>query len=476
MELNQLTISQAQDGLRKKKFSSVELIKACLRRIKKIDHQVNALITVCQNEALKEALKADKILNSKTDYHKRPLLGIPVAIKDNFCTLGIKTTAASKVLKDFIPVYEATAVKKLRQAGAIIIGKANLDAWAHGSSGENSYFGPTKNPWDLTRVSGGSSSGPAASVAAGMCLAATGSDTGGSIRLPASFCGVVGLKPTYGRVSRYGVIAMASSLDAIGHLSKDVTDAAIILKITAGADPLDATTPSVSVPNYVQKLTKPLKALKIGIPKQYFAEGIQIEIKTKIEKAIKKLETLGIRAVEISLPHSQYALAAYYIIQPSEVASNLARYDGIRYGGPRKYFADEAKRRIMLGTYALSAGYYDAYYLRAMKMRTLIKEDFRHAFQKVDLILAPVSPDLPFKLGEKISDPLKMYLSDIYTVPINLAGLPAISLPCGFSKKGLPIGMQIIGPQFSEDLLFQAAYTYEQATDWSRRRAFKDEE
>ena len=467
MDLCQLTIKQAQEGLSKKEFSSVELVSACFKRIKQIELKIKAFITVCEKEALEEAEKADKIIS------RQPLLGIPIAIKDNFSTKGIRTTAGSKVLANYFPVYDATVVSRLKKAGAIIIGKTNLDAWAHGSSGENSDFYPTKNPWDLTMVPGGSSSGSAAAVAAGMSLAATGSDTGGSIRLPASFCNLVGLKPTYGRVSRYGVVAMASSLDAIGHLTKTVEDSAFLLNVIAGQDGFDATMPKVKEANYVQNLDKGVKNLKIGLPKEYFQEGIDPQIKQKVLTAVKILEKLGVKATEISLPHTQYALATYYIICPAEISSNLARYDGIRFGNDRRSFGDEAKRRIMLGTYTLSAGYRKAYYLKSMQVRTLLKKDFDDAFKKVDIIITPVSPTLPWKLGEKIGDPLKMYLSDIFTVTANLAGLPALAVPCGFvntERVELPVGMQIIGPQFSESLLFRVGYSYEQETGWYKKK------
>lgn len=464
MNLNQLTIKEAQEGLREKKFSSVELVKACLSQIKEHDKKINAFISVCEKEALEQAGEADKqISNFQFPISNFSLLGIPIAIKDNFCTKGIKTTAGSKVLADYVPVYNATVVQRLIDAGAIIIGKTNLDAWAHGSSGENSDFGPTKNPWNLKFVPGGSSSGSAAAVSSQMCLGATGTDTGGSVRLPASFCNLVGLKPTYGRVSRYGVIAMASSLDAMGHLTKGVFDSAIILKITAGKDFHDATAATKEVPEYLQNLDKGIKGLKIGFPKEYFMKGMDKKVETSSKNAFKVLEKLGAEIIEISLPHTEYALAVYYLIQPSEVSSNLARYDGIRYGWPRDKFGDEARRRIMLGTYALSAGYYEAYYLKAMKVRTLIKKDFEEAFKKVEVIIAPVSPTPPFKLGEKVNDPLKMYLSDILTVTANLAGIPGLSVPAGFIDD-LPVGIQILGPQFSEELLFQVGYTYEQET------------
>lgn len=474
MELNQLTIHEATDGLKGKKFSSFELVSACLARIKKLESKLNAFITVCEEEALEQAEKADETLSQglKTK-DQRPLLGIPLALKDLYSTKGIKTTAASRVLENYIPPYDATVVGKLKEAGAIIIGKTNHDAWGHGSSGENSDFGPTKNPWDQDRVPGGSSSGSAVAVAAGECLVATATDTGGSIRSPAAFCGVVGLKPTYGRVSRYGIVAMASSLDSIGHFAKTVEDCALILNFTAGHDSQDATTPDVSVPDYTNNLKKGIKNFKIGVPKEYFVKGMEEGIEEATKQAIKKMEELGAEIVEISLPHTEHALATYYIIQPSEVSSNLARYDGIRYGNGREAFGDEAKRRIMLGTYTLSAGYWEAYYLKAMQVRTLIKKDFEKAFEKVDVIVAPVSPTSPWKLGEKIDDPLKMYLSDILTVTANLAGIPALALPCGFvngESAKLPVGIQIMGPHFSEGLLFQVGYNYEQATEWHKER------
>jgi len=463
MKLYELTISQAKEGLEKKKFSVKDLVASCLEQIKKLNPKLNAFITVCEKEALKEAEKKDleiKKLRNLEIKGKFPLFGIPIAAKDLFCTKGIRTTAGSKVLENYIPVYDATVIKKLKEAGAIIIGKTNCDAWAHGSSGENSDFGPTKNPFDETRVPGGSSSGSAVAVATGMSLAATGTDTGGSIRLPAAFCGVVGLKPTYGRVSRFGVVAMASSLDCMGHFTKNIEDSALILSVTAGKDPYDATTPSFETPDYLKNLKKEIRGIKIGVPKEYFIKGMEKEIEQQTLLAIKGLEKLGAKIVEISLPHTKYAVATYYIIQPAEVSSNLARYDGIRYGFGREKFGDEAKRRIMLGTYTLSAGYYEAYYLKAMKVRTLIKQDFAEAFKKVQAIVTPVSPTLPFKLGEKTQDPLKMYLSDIFTIPANLAGLPALALPIGFVNN-LPVGIQILGPQFSEELLFRIGYALE---------------
>lgn len=466
VQLCQLTIQEAQEGLKQKEFSSVELVTSCLERIKKLNSQINAFITVCEKEALQEAGKADKIINHKSSIiNHQSLFGIPIAIKDNFCTKEIKTTAASKVLEDYVPVYDATAVERLKKAGAIIIGKTNHDAWAHGSSGENSDFGPTKNPWDLECVPGGSSSGSAAAVASDMALGATGTDTGGSIRLPASFCNLVGLKPSYGRVSRYGVIAMASSLDAIGHLTKTVFDSALLLNVTAGLDGKDATCPGQPVPDYTLNIKKGVKGIKVGVPREYFVEGMDQEVKRKVKEALSQLENLGAQIVEVSLPHTKYANPAYYLIQTSEVSSNLARYDGIRYGASREKFGDEAKRRIMLGTYSLSAGYYDQYYLKAQKVRTLIKEDFDKAFALCDCLLAPVSPTLPFKLGEKTDDPLKMYLSDIFTVTANLVGIPALAIPAGFVDNS-PVGIQLLGPQFSEERLFQVGFAFEQATKY----------
>lgn len=468
MTLNHLTIKQAQEGLRLKRFSSVEITKACLEQIKKLNPKINAFITVCEKEALESAKKADDLASQGETLEAMPLLGIPIALKDLFSTKGIRTTAASKVLNDYIPPFDATVVAKLKNAGAIIIGKTNLDAWAHGSSGENSDFGPTKNPWNTEFVPGGSSSGSAAALASDMCIASTGTDTGGSIRLPASFCNLVGLKPTYGRVGRYGIIAMASSLDSIGHFTKTVEDSAILLNVTAGKDEFDATTPRIEIQNFSKNLNKGIKGVKIGVPKEYISKGVDKNVRDKFEQTLKEFERLGAFIKEISLPHTEYGIAAYYIIQPSEVSSNLARYDGIRYGNDRSYFGDEAKRRIMLGTFTLSSGYYDAYYKKAMSVRTLIISDFESAFKKVDAIIAPVSPTLPWKLGEKLSDPLKMYLSDIFTVTANLAGIPGLSVPIGF-ENGLPVGMQILGPQFSESLLFQIGNPYEQATECCKK-------
>lgn len=466
MNLNTLTIKEAKEGLKNKKFSSVELTKACLKQIKKHNKNLNAFLTVAEKEALEQAKKADELI---VDGQDLPLLGIPIALKDLFSTKGIKTTAASNVLKDYIPEYDATVVKKLKDAGVVIIGKTNLDAWAHGSSGENSDFGPTKNPWNTEYVPGGSSSGSAVSVASDMCLASTGTDTGGSIRLPASFNNIVGLKPTYGRVSRYGIIAMASSLDSIGHFTKTVEDSALFFNITAGKDLMDATTLSNPIENFIKNLDKGIKGIKIGIPKE-FITGIDKEAKVKFEESIRVLDDLGAKIVDISLPYTEYGIAAYYIIQPSEVSSNLARYDGIRFGNGRETFGSEAKRRIMLGTFTLSAGYYDAYYKKAMAVRTLIKRDFDNAFKKVDALISPVCPTPPWKLGEKINDPLKMYMSDALTVTANISGIPSLSIPAGFYSNNLPVGIQIMGKQLSESSLFQIGNAFEKQTNFRKQK------
>lgn len=461
MPLNISTIASAKEKLKSKELSSADLTKECLSNVEKYDSLLNAYITVSE-DALKQADEADrKIASGDTS----PLLGIPIALKDIYVTKNLKTTAASKVLENYIPQYDGAAVKKLKDAGAVIIGKTNLDAWAHGSSGENSDFGPTKNPWNTDYVPGGSSSGSPVAVSSGMTLAATGTDTGGSIRLPASFCNVVGLKPTYGRVSRYGVIAMASSLDSIGHFTKTVEDSALFLSVTAGQDQFDATTPDHEVPDYTRDINKDIKGLKIGVPKEYFIEGLDPRVKKLTEDALKVYAGLGAEIVEVSLPHTQYAIDVYYIIQTAEVSSNLARYDGIRFGNDRSYFGDEAKRRIMLGTYVLSSGYYDAYYKKAMQVRTLLIDDFKKAYEKVDVIITPASPTLPWKLGEKVDDPLSMYLSDIFTVHANLVGIPGLAVPIGFIEN-LPVGMQILGPHFSEELLFRVGHNYQKQTDW----------
>jgi aspartyl-tRNA(Asn)/glutamyl-tRNA(Gln) amidotransferase subunit A len=479
----QLTIHEVHELLKARQLSSVELTQACLQRIKEAEPRVHALVTVTEELALRQAEKADQLI-AAGDAH--PLTGIPVVIKDNMCTKGIPTTCSSRMLKNFVPPYDATVVEKLNNCGAVIIGKANMDEFAMGSSTEHSAFFPTHNPWDLSRVPGGSSGGSTVAVAADETIYALGSDTGGSIRQPAGFCSVVGMKPTYGRVSRYGLVAFASSLDQIGPLTKDVTDCAITLNAIAGYDSRDSTSAPYPTPDYTRCLTADLKGLTIGVPKEYFVQGMQTEVETAMRAAIKKLEELGARIEwEVSLPHTPHALAVYYIIAPSEASANLARYDGVKYGfsytdtdsmwdameKTRQFgFGDEVKRRIMLGTYALSAGYYDAYYLKAQKVRTLIRREFDQAFEKYDALITPTSPTLPFKIGEKVDDPLQMYLSDVCTLPINIAGVPAISIPAGFGE-GLPIGMQIIGKPFGEETILKVAYAYEQATEWHKMRA-----
>jgi len=477
------TIHEANQLLKSRKLSSVELTRACLERIKEAEPRVHALVTVTDQAALKQAEAADRLLAQKDN--NNPLTGIPMLVKDNMCTRGVRTTCSSKILENFVPPYDATVVEKLNNAGAVILGKANMDEFAMGSSTENSALFTTGNPWDLSRVPGGSSGGSAAAVAAGEAIYALGSDTGGSIRLPAGFCNVVGLKPTYGRVSRYGLVAFASSLDQIGPLTQDVTDCALVLNAIAGYDHRDSTSVPHPTPDYTQCLSTELKGLKIGIPREYFMAGIQPEVEAAIRTAIDKLAGLGARIDgEVSLPHTPYALAVYYIIAPSEASANLARYDGVKYGFSYKEtdnmwtamektrqhgFGAEVKRRIMLGTYALSAGYYDAWYLKAQKVRTLIRREFDQLFEKFDALITPTSPTVPFKIGEKTDDPLQMYLSDVCTIPVNIAGLPAISIPAGFAD-GLPIGMQIIGKPFSEETILKIAYAYEQATEWHKRR------
>lgn len=413
-----------------------------------------------------------------------PLTGIPIAVKDNICTAGIRTTCASRILENFIPPYESTVTQRLKKAGYILTGKTNMDEFAMGSSTENSAFGVTKNPWDISRIPGGSSGGSAAAVAADECIAALGSDTGGSIRQPAALCGVVGLKPTYGMVSRFGLVAFASSLDQIGPITKTVYDAALIMNFIAGHDPKDSTSAPYPPKDFTRDLGRDIKGLKIGIPEEYFIEGTDKEVKDAVLSAVKILEDMGAVAIRISLPHTGYAVATYYILATSEASSNLARYDGVKYGlrirgedlidmymkTRSEGFGEEVKRRIMLGTYALSSGYYEAYYRKAQQVRTLIKKDFEDAFKSVDVIITPTSPTPAFKIGERISDPLKMYLSDIFTISVNLAGIPAISIPCGFSSENLPIGLQIMGKHFDEETILQVAYAYEQATGWYRRK------
>ena len=477
-----LTLHEAGEKLRKHELSSQELTLAAFQRISETDDKIHAYITLCRDAALAQAREADERL--KQDGNAQPLLGIPIAVKDNFLTRGLRTTCASKILGDFMPPYDATVIKHIRDAGAVITGKTNLDEFAMGSSAENSAFFPTRNPWNMERVPGGSSGGSAAAVAADQCVAALGTDTGGSIRQPAAFCGVVGLKPTYGRVSRYGIIAFASSMDQVGPITKDVRDCALMLEAIAGHDPADSTSTDRSVPRYSDALTGDVKGLRLGVPKEYFISGIAPEVEHAVRDAIRLLETNGAVVEEISLPHTEYAVAVYYIVATAEASSNLARYDGMRFGhragakdlletymlSREEGFGPEVKRRIMLGTYALSAGYYDAYYLKAQGVRALIKQNFDAAFQRCDAIITPTAPSTAFKIGEKIEDPLQMYLSDIYTISVNLAGLPALSLPCGFDGDGMPIGLQIIGKHFDEATVLRLAYAYEQATEWHRRK------
>ena len=466
MDLLELTIKDVSEKLKLRVFSCRELVEECFSNIKKNDKKINAFLTLNEKGALKKAGEHDELIkNDKKIFDKKPLIGIPIVLKDLYTTKGIRTTAGSKIIEDYYPPFDSTVVKKLMDAGVIVIGKTNEDAWGHGSSGENTDYEPTKNPYDLSRVPGGSSSGSGAAVAYGAALVGTGTDTGSSVRLPAGYCNLVGLKPTYGRVSRYGVIAMASSFDSIGHMTKTVYDNAKVLEVTAGLDPYDSTTFPIKVGQYTKVLGQNIKGLKIGLPKEYFAKGLDNKVNNSIRNSLKVMEKLGATVKEISLPHTDYAMAAYYILVPSEVSSNLSRYDGVRYGGTREIFGAEAKRRIMLGSYTLSSGYYDAYYLKAAKVRTLIKQDFEKAFKEIDILIVPTSPTLPFKLGEKVDDPLKMYLSDIFLCPVNLAGIAGLSVPSGFVD-GLPVGMQIIGPQFSEELLYKVAYLFEQETQY----------
>ncbi|HKZ83529.1 MAG TPA: Asp-tRNA(Asn)/Glu-tRNA(Gln) amidotransferase subunit GatA [Anaerolineae bacterium] len=488
MLLHTLTIHAAHDQLARKHISSVELTQAALDRIAAVDGRVHAYLQVAADQALAQAQQAD-VRRARGDLAGTPLLGIPLAIKDVICVEGMRCTCGGRILENFVPFYNATVVERLRAQGAVILGKTNTDEFAMGSSTENSAFGPTRNPWNLERVPGGSSGGSAAAVASEMALGALGTDTGGSVRQPAALCGVVGVKPSYGRVSRYGLVAFASSLDQIGALGKDVRDAANLLGAIAGHDPRDSTSMPVGVPDYGAVLGPDLKGVRVGVPKEYFIEGMQPDTEQAVRAAIDVMRALGAEIREVSLPHTDYGLPVYYLIAPAEASANLARYDGVRYGlrlspagGPddglwATYratrgvgFGPEVKRRIMLGTYALSAGYYDAYYLKAQKVRTLIKADFDAAFQEVDVIACPVAPTTAFKIGEKVDDPLQMYLSDVFTLNANLAGICGVSLPCGFDAQGLPIGLQINGPAFGEEKMLRVAYAYEQATEWHLRR------
>ncbi len=476
MDLTSLTIEAARAAVQERKTTAVALAEAHYERILKEDGQIGAYLTLSKERALEQADRMDRMATEGKALP--PLGGVPVGIKDVMSTRGVRTTAGSKILENYIPPYDCTAVARMEAAGAVVLGKMNCDEFAMGSSNENSAYQPVRNPRDLSRVPGGSSGGSAAAVAANMAVVTLGSDTGGSIRQPASFCGVVGLMPTYGRVSRYGLIAFASSLDHIGPLAKTVKDAAIVLRTIAGRDAMDSTSADVPVPDYVAELEKPVHGLKLGVAKEYFGEGLDDEVRQAVETAIDKLKGLGCEIVPVSLPHTPYAIPTYYLIATAEASSNLARYDGVRYSHRARGvktlsemyrrsrdegFGAEVKRRIMLGTYALSAGYYDAYYLKAQKVRTLLARDFEEAFQKVDAIVTPTSPTAAFRLGEKSNDPLAMYLADIYTVTADLAGIPGISVPCGQTKGKLPIGLQILGKHFDEATILRVAHAYEQA-------------
>jgi aspartyl-tRNA(Asn)/glutamyl-tRNA(Gln) amidotransferase subunit A len=481
LEFYSLGISELAEMLGRGDVSCRDILDSVYKRIDSVEDKVRAYIILTREEAYRNAEIADELIASG---RQSPLSGIPIAIKDNICTKGIPTTCASKSLKNFVPPYESTVTTRLREQGYVLPGKTNLDEFAMGSSTENSGFHTTRNPWDNERAPGGSSGGSAAAVAADECIAALGSDTGGSIRQPASFCGVVGLKPTYGRVSRYGLVAFASSLDQIGPVTKNVRDAALLLNVISGMDRHDSTSAPVEVPDFNAFTGMDVKGLRIGIPREYFIEGLDPEVDRLVKDAVKQFESLGAVPVEVSLPHTGYAVAAYYILATSEASSNLARYDGVKYGfraegkdlldmymkTRAQGFGAEVKRRIMLGTYTLSSGYYDAYYKKAQQVRTLIKTDFENVFRDADMILTPTSPTPAFRLGEKKDDPLQMYLADIFTISVNLAGVPGISVPCGFTSKGLPVGLQLIGKHFDEGTLLKAAYAYEQSAGWYKRK------
>jgi aspartyl-tRNA(Asn)/glutamyl-tRNA(Gln) amidotransferase subunit A len=482
MELNQLTIHELQDKLKSGDVSAQQVTEDVFKRIDAVEKRVHSYIRLMKDEAMAAAKKADEDIKQG---NIKPLTGIPIALKDIVCTKGIITTCGSHILQNFVPPYNATVVEKLGAAGAVFVGKANMDEFAMGSSTETSYFGSTRNPWDLTRIPGGSSGGSATAVAADECIASIGSDTGGSIRQPAALCGIVGMKPTYGRVSRFGLIAFASSLDQIGPFTKDVEDCAIMMNVLAGYDPRESTSVPAEVPDYRQFVGRDIKGWKVGIPQEYFIEGIDPEVEAAVKKTIVVLEKNGAQCVNISLPHTEYCLAVYYIIAPAEASSNLARYDGVKYGfrtaeardlldmykkTRTQGFGTEVKRRIMIGTYALSAGYYDAYYKKASQVRALIKKDFDEALKKCDVILTPTTPTPAFKIGEKTDTPLQMYLSDIFTISTNLAGIPGISVPCGFTSGGLPIGVQFLAGHFEEGKLIQIASAYEKNAKIEKRR------
>jgi aspartyl-tRNA(Asn)/glutamyl-tRNA(Gln) amidotransferase subunit A len=480
-ELSRLTIDEARAALARREFSSLELTQAVLARIEATDAQVQSFLTVTADVSLAQARAADERL-ARGD--APALCGIPVAIKDVILTRAIRSTAGSNILADFVPAYDATVAERLLATGAVCVGKANCDEFAMGSSTENSAFAVTHNPWNLSCVPGGSSGGSASAVAAGQCLGSLGTDTGGSIRQPAACCGVAGIKPTYGRVSRYGVVAYASSLDQVGPLGKTVADCAHLLTAIAGHDPRDSTSVPRPVPDFRAALRGDVKGLRLGLPKEYFVEGMQPEVEQAVRNAVRQLEALGAHVDDVSLPHTEYAIPAYYLIATAEASSNLSRYDGIKYGyradaenlldmykrTRARGFGAEVKRRIMLGTYALSSGYYDAYYLKAQKVRTLIRNDFLRVFEHCDAVITPTTPTTAFPIGEKTTDPLQMYLEDVFTVSVNLAGLPGLSLPCGFDRTGLPIGLQIVGRPFDEETVFNVAHAYEQASEWHLRR------
>ena len=476
MDISKLSLVELRAMLRRGEISSVAATEAMLDRIVDVDNDLQSYLTLTDELALEQAQAADARL---ANGERTPLLGVPVAVKDIICTEGVPTTAGSKILEGFVPPYDAFVVQKLKAAGAVILGKTNTDEFAMGSSTENSAYFTTRNPWDHERVPGGSSGGSAAAVAAGLAYAALGTDTGGSVRQPASFCGIAGLRPTYGRISRWGVVAFASTLDQVGTFGRTVADTTALFQAIAGHDPNDSTSLNVPVPDFEAALTGDIKGLRVGVPKEYFIEGIDAEVETAVRSAIAKLEELGAEIVEISLPHTSYALPVYYLIAPAEASANLARYDGIRFGPrvmgsdmidsvkkTRALFGPEVKRRIMLGTYALSAGYYDEYYGRALKVRTLLKQDFLNAFEQVDVIATPTSPTTAFKIGENVDDPLAMYLQDIFTLSVNLSASCGLSVPCGFDSKGLPIGLQLIGNALQEATILNAAFAYEQATNW----------
>ena len=483
MDLYTLTIHELHDLLVKKEVTSREVTEALYHRIREMDGKIGAYLMLTEEEAFHQADQVDRKISKGKGIGD--LAGIPLGLKDILCTKGVRTTCGSKILENYVPFYDGTVVRKLKERDAVILGKLNMDEFAMGSSTENSGFQITRNPWDLNRIPGGSSGGSAAAVAADECIAALGTDTGGSIRQPASCCGVVGMKPTYGRVSRYGLVAFASSLDQIGPITKDVEDCAILMNTISGYDPYDSTSVSVEVPDYRQSLMNDVKGIRIGIPDEYFIEGMDPDVERSVTEAINLFKKWGAEVKRISLPHTEYAVAIYYIICTAEASSNLARYDGVKYGlrskGYRnlmemytqtraKGFGKEVKRRIILGTYVLSAGYYEAYYRKASQVRTLMRSDFEEAFHQVDVIIAPTAPTPAFRIGEKVEDPLQMYLSDIHTIPVNLAGIPAISIPCGFSHENLPIGLQVMGRHFDEGMLLRVAYTFERNTDFHLKK------